>query len=110
MRVPVQLRDATHHMEEQLAMHELLPRNLHVQRLRNSGAGGVQMLPPPRLEAEGIEVDRRNQSLWWSQSESNRRPLECHPSALPTELWPHRNDTGRETAVSETTSRDPQSF
>ena len=26
---------------------------------------------------------------WWSQSESNRRPLECHSSALPTELWPH---------------------
>jgi hypothetical protein len=25
---------------------------------------------------------------WWSQSESNRRPLECHSSALPTELWP----------------------
>src|SRR5690606_36013236 len=21
--------------------------------------------------------------------ESNRRPLECHSSALPTELWPH---------------------
>ena len=26
---------------------------------------------------------------WWSQTESNRRPLECHSSALPTELWPH---------------------
>ena len=26
---------------------------------------------------------------WWSQAESNRRPLECHSSALPTELWPH---------------------
>jgi O-antigen ligase len=26
--------------------------------------------------------------LWWSQAESNRRPLECHSSALPTELWP----------------------
>jgi hypothetical protein len=25
---------------------------------------------------------------WWSQAESNRRPLECHSSALPTELWP----------------------
>ena len=32
---------------------------------------------------------------WWSQTESNRRPLECHSSALPTELWPqilHRRD------------------
>jgi hypothetical protein len=27
--------------------------------------------------------------IWWSQAESNRRPLECHSSALPTELWPH---------------------
>ena len=26
--------------------------------------------------------------IWWSQSESNRRPLECHSIALPTELWP----------------------
>src|SRR5262245_25104955 len=26
--------------------------------------------------------------LWWSQAGSNRRPLECHSSALPTELWP----------------------
>ena len=26
--------------------------------------------------------------IWWSQAESNRRPLECHSSALPTELWP----------------------
>ena len=25
---------------------------------------------------------------WWSQTESNRRPLACHASALPTELWP----------------------
>ena len=24
----------------------------------------------------------------WSQSGSNRRPLECHSSALPAELWP----------------------
>jgi hypothetical protein len=26
---------------------------------------------------------------WWSRAESNRRPLECHSSALPTELRPH---------------------
>src|SRR5471032_334204 len=25
---------------------------------------------------------------WWSQSGSNRRPLQCHRSALPAELWP----------------------
>ena len=27
-------------------------------------------------------------SFQWSQPGSNRRPLGCHPSALPTELWP----------------------
>src|ERR1700753_211426 len=27
---------------------------------------------------------------WWSQAGSNRRPLACHASALPAELWPHR--------------------
>src|SRR5262245_15143860 len=33
---------------------------------------------------------------WWSQGESNPRPLECHSSALPTELWPHlRRGVGR---------------
>ena len=32
------------------------------------------------------ELDERE---WWSQTESNRRPLACHASALPTELWPH---------------------
>ena len=25
---------------------------------------------------------------WWSQGGSNSRPLECHSSALPAELWP----------------------
>ena len=27
--------------------------------------------------------------IWWSWSGSNWRPLECHSSALPTELQPH---------------------
>ena len=31
---------------------------------------------------------------WWSQGESNPRPLECHSSALPTELWPHSHGIG----------------
>src|SRR6516164_10276661 len=30
----------------------------------------------------------RELGSWWSQGESNPRPLECHSSALPTELWP----------------------
>ena len=35
---------------------------------------------------------------WWSQTESNRRPLACHASALPTELWPHILDFGGDRA------------
>ena len=27
-------------------------------------------------------------SLWWSQTGSNRRPHACKARALPTELWP----------------------
>ena len=33
-----------------------------------------------------------NQFHWWSQAGSNRRPLQCHCSALPTELWPPKKD------------------
>ena len=33
--------------------------------------------------------DIRMRGYWWSQSGSNRRPLPCHGSALPAELWPH---------------------
>ncbi len=29
--------------------------------------------------------------IWWSRTESNRRPLQCHCSALPTELRPLGN-------------------
>jgi hypothetical protein len=29
---------------------------------------------------------------WWSQAGSNRRPLQCHCSALPAELWPQNQD------------------
>ena len=31
----------------------------------------------------------RTARTWWSQTGSNRRPLACHASALPAELWPH---------------------
>lgn len=30
----------------------------------------------------------RIHTVWWSQAGSNRRPLQCHCSALPAELWP----------------------
>ena len=35
---------------------------------------------------------------WWSQAGSNRRPLACHASALPAELWPHEGGEGTEAA------------
>src|SRR5713101_7184902 len=34
-------------------------------------------------------------SLQWSRRESNPRPLECHSSALPTELRPHNGRNGK---------------
>ena len=35
---------------------------------------------------DGDAGNRKNR--WWSQPGSNRRPLACHASALPAELWP----------------------
>src|SRR5581483_1754681 len=34
-------------------------------------------------------LDDGDSGEWWSQPGSNRRPLQCHCSALPAELWPH---------------------
>ncbi len=45
----------------------------------------------PERKNPGFQQETENRGLlgtWWSQAESNRRPLECHSSALPTELWP----------------------
>jgi hypothetical protein len=64
---------------------------------RNSSALFCSRLPVRNLEIAQVErkppytFQPRNgwTIYWWSQSESNRRPLECHSSALPTELWPH---------------------
>src|ERR1700686_5379198 len=39
-------------------------------------------------QASKKSIGRRYES-WWSQAGSNRRPLACHASALPAELWPH---------------------
>ena len=46
------------------------------------------------------------QKIWWSRWESNPRPLECHSSALPTELRPHSSSQdAREILKSQTTSK-----
>ena len=42
---------------------------------------------------------------WWSHGESNPGPLECHSSALPTELWPQMSlmvQSGAESRYSRT--------
>jgi hypothetical protein len=41
------------------------------------------------VKSEDVPLRLKSQAGWWSQTESNRRPLACHASALPTELWPH---------------------
>jgi hypothetical protein len=44
------------------------------------------------LLANEIEVPARikrpDQTIWWSQTGSNRRPHACKARALPAELWP----------------------
>src|ERR1700736_4500328 len=47
--------------------------------------------------SERTRYDTSHREFWWSQAESNRRPLECHSSALPTELWPRSDDRCRMT-------------
>src|ERR1700751_4473600 len=34
-----------------------------------------------------------NQTIWWSQTGSNRRPHACKARALPAELWPRNQKT-----------------
>ncbi|CAD5286131.1 hypothetical protein BOSE62_110289 [Bosea sp. 62] len=55
------------------------------------GAGRRNDKTESRPQSEPAPVVRKCRlgEIWWSQAESNRRPLECHSSALPTELWPH---------------------
>ena len=54
--------------------------------------GGVAAIPAAgfglRICQSWTSGPLRTREEWWSQAESNRRPLECHSSALPTELWP----------------------
>ena len=41
------------------------------------------------LTAKILDRNRlRSQTVWWSQTGSNRRPPACKAGALPTELWP----------------------
>lgn len=53
------------------------------QRDSNTGSG-----TRARPDSGPYLIDLRR-ARWWSRTGSNRRPLECHSSALPTELRPH---------------------
>src|SRR5215207_10964909 len=62
-------------------------------RLAGQRQQSAEVPPSKTLKTREFSALRRNtrfpRNAWWSQAESNRRPLECHSSALPTELWPH---------------------
>ena len=63
---------------------------LHGSRLGDNVRGGR----PAETARHGPDRPRspdeiREAECWWSQAGSNRRPLACHASALPAELWPH---------------------
>ena len=42
-----------------------------------------------RTETRSLQASVGDQTVWWSQTGSNRRPHACKARALPTELWPH---------------------
>ena len=44
--------------------------------------------PRPLDDGDKSLLIRYYFDVWWSQAGSNRRPLACHASALPAELWP----------------------
>src|SRR5579859_6760961 len=60
-------------------------------RLRPSGYAGHHASPSAGVAAPRVAEGE----AWWSQAGSNRRPLACHASALPAELWPRRLRTPR---------------
>jgi hypothetical protein len=58
--------------------------------IRTPVASVKGMCPRPLDDGDaGQRIDRSRHQNWWSQAGSNRRPLACHASALPAELWPH---------------------
>ena len=51
---------------------------------------------PRPLDDGDMEANKpylEQQSIWWSQTGSNRRPPACHAGALPAELWPRLTKT-----------------
>src|SRR5712675_1944909 len=74
----------------------------HVAAPREARTVGVRECLTARLRPRGLRRAPRfvlrtsrgcatrspKGEAWWSQAGSNRRPLACHASALPAELWP----------------------
>ena len=44
-------------------------------------------------DGQGAESSIDDQTIWWSQTGSNRRPHACKARALPAELWPRNQKT-----------------
>src|SRR5262249_58951425 len=77
-------------------------RDRRVARSTECGGGGVEefavspsspvgLRRAPRFflrALRGCATRSPKGEAWWSQAGSNRRPLACHASALPAELWP----------------------
>src|SRR5262249_50148884 len=51
---------------------------------------GLRRAPFALRASRGCATRSPKGEAWWSQAGSNRRPLACHASALPAELWPHK--------------------
>lgn len=57
--------------------------------------GGMKTLPFAVAPGQGcsscpLGLPENSGRSWWSQGGSNSRPLACHASALPAELWPRK--------------------
>jgi hypothetical protein len=67
------------------------PKTRHEAAYRSFVAMQVPWRGPERRFGEcfGLRSAVKQMGNWWSRTGSNRRPLECHSSALPTELRPH---------------------
>ena len=78
----------------------LLSRILPVQKAKHAIRGNiapaidakkpVRIVSQPALATKKGDFLRSPRIFWWSWGELNSRPLECHSSALPTELQPLR--------------------
>src|SRR3954451_1469481 len=78
-----------------MIIREIAIRGYHATSTSPSSPCGLRRAPRFALRASrGCATRSPKAEAWWSQAGSNRRPLACHASALPAELWP-LNSTAR---------------